>query len=76
VLEGELTFQLGEELFTRRAGERVGVEPPEWARQPIPEVVRVGPRSSAARDLIAREHARAIPELSQRGLLPCLVRCR
>jgi quercetin dioxygenase-like cupin family protein len=85
VLEGELTFQLGDELFTRRAGElafaprnvvhtyanhsdaparalmvctpagferafarraaeREGVEPPEWALQPIPEVVRVGPQ--------------------------------
>ncbi len=85
VLEGELTFQLGEQRFTRRAGElafaprnvahtyanhsgapahallvctpagferyferlaaeRDGVEPPEWALQPIPDVVRVGPQ--------------------------------
>ena len=85
VLEGELTFQLGEEVFTRGAGqlafaarnvahtyanlgdaparvllvctpagferyfarmaaERDGVEPPEWALQPIPDVVRVGPQ--------------------------------
>jgi quercetin dioxygenase-like cupin family protein len=84
VLEGVLTFQLGEELFTRRAGElafaprgiphtyanlsaeparalmvitpagferyfarmaaeRQGVEPPEWAREPVPEVTTVGP---------------------------------
>ena len=85
VLEGELTFQLRDEVFTRRAGElafaprdvphtyanhsdaparalivctpagferyfarmaaeRAGVEPPEWARQDIPETVRVGPQ--------------------------------
>jgi quercetin dioxygenase-like cupin family protein len=85
VLEGELTFQLGEELFTRRAGElafaprnvahtyanysdaparallvcipagfervfarrqaeRDGVEPPEWALQPIPDILTVGPQ--------------------------------
>jgi len=84
VLEGELTFQLGGEVFTRRAGElafaprnvahtyanhsdglarallvctpagfervfarraaqRDGVEPPEWALQPVPEVEVVGP---------------------------------
>jgi quercetin dioxygenase-like cupin family protein len=90
VLEGELTFQLGEELFTRRAGElafaprnvahtyanhseaparallvctpagferyfarltaeREGVDPPDWALQPIPEVVRVGPQIPVAR---------------------------
>jgi quercetin dioxygenase-like cupin family protein len=77
VLEGELTFQLGDEVFTRGAGElafaprgvahtyanlsgaparallvitpagferyfarmaaeRQGIEPPEWARQPVP----------------------------------------
>ena len=85
VLDGELTFQLGDELitarqgelafalrgvphtlanrssaparclivftpagfermFARRAAEQAGVEPPEWALQPIPDVVRVGPR--------------------------------
>jgi uncharacterized RmlC-like cupin family protein len=84
VLEGELTFRLGDELFTRRAGElafaprgaphtyanhsgaaaralivctpagferyfgrmiaeRQGVDTPEWARQPIPDVTVVGP---------------------------------
>jgi mannose-6-phosphate isomerase-like protein (cupin superfamily) len=84
VVEGELTFRLGDELVTRRAGELAfaprgahhafanrgaapartliactpagferyfarmaaehdGVEPPAWARQPTPEVVRVGP---------------------------------
>jgi quercetin dioxygenase-like cupin family protein len=84
VLEGELTFQLGDEVFTRGAGElafaprgvahtyanlsgaparavlvitpagferyfarmaaeRQGIEPPEWARQPVPEVTTVGP---------------------------------
>ena len=84
VLEGELTFQLGDEVFTRAAGdlafaprgvahtyanlrgaparallvitpagferyfarmaaERQGIEPPEWARQPVPEVTTVGP---------------------------------
>jgi quercetin dioxygenase-like cupin family protein len=83
VLEGELTFQLDEELVVRRAGElafaprgvphtyanlsgaparalmvitpagferyfarmaaeRQGLEPPEWALQPIPEVTTVG----------------------------------
>jgi mannose-6-phosphate isomerase-like protein (cupin superfamily) len=85
VLEGELTFQLEEELITARQGEvafaprgvphtianlsgaparyliictpagferyfarmaaeRAGVDPPEWALQPLPEVTRVGPR--------------------------------
>ena len=84
VLEGELTFQLGDELhrvgpgglafapgglthgfanrgrrparflivftpagfereFARRAAARAGVDPPEWATQPIPEVTVVGP---------------------------------
>jgi quercetin dioxygenase-like cupin family protein len=84
VLEGELTFQLGDERFTRGAGElafaprgvahtyanltgaparvlmvmtpagferyfarlsaeRQGTEPPEWAREPVPEVTILGP---------------------------------
>ena len=84
VLEGELTFRLSDELFTRRAGElafaprgvphtyanqsgaaartlivctpagferyfarmaaeRQGVDPPQWALQPIPDVTVVGP---------------------------------
>jgi quercetin dioxygenase-like cupin family protein len=84
VLEGELTFQLGDELVTRAAGElafaprgvhhtfanrgdapahfllactpaaferyfarlaaeRAGEDPPAWAMQPIPSVVKVGP---------------------------------
>ena len=84
VLEGELTFRLGDELVTRRAGElafaprgvthayanhsgaearalivctpagferyfarmaaeRQGVDPPQWALQPIPDVTVVGP---------------------------------
>ena len=84
ILEGELTFQLEDDVFTRRAGElafaprggahtyanlsgapprallvitpagferyfarmaaeRQGIEPPEWARQPVPEVTTVGP---------------------------------
>jgi quercetin dioxygenase-like cupin family protein len=85
VLEGELTFQVGDEVrvaragdvafalggvphtlanrsaqaarflilcapagfereFARRAAASVGVEPPKWAKQPIPEVTVVGPR--------------------------------
>jgi quercetin dioxygenase-like cupin family protein len=85
VIEGELTFQLGDELFTRKAGElafaprgvahtyanlsdapsrhliactpagferyfarmaaeRRGEDPSEWALQPIPESIVVGPR--------------------------------
>jgi quercetin dioxygenase-like cupin family protein len=85
VLEGELTFRLGDELitagpgelafalggvrhtlanrsdkparflivctpagfereFARRAAAREGVEPPDWAMQPIPEVNYIGPR--------------------------------
>ncbi len=85
VLEGELTFQLGNEVFTRTAGElafaprnvahtyanhsdaparallvctpagferyfarsaaeRDGVDPPDWALQPWPEVTRLGPQ--------------------------------
>ena len=84
VLDGELTFQLDDELitagtgalafaargvphtlanrgaaparflivctpagfereFARRAARQAGVEPPDWALQPIPEVTRVGP---------------------------------
>jgi mannose-6-phosphate isomerase-like protein (cupin superfamily) len=84
VLEGELTFQLGDKRLTRRAGELAfaprhvphmfanlsgtpsrtllvctpagferyfariaarqrGVEPPEWALEPYPEVTTVGP---------------------------------
>jgi quercetin dioxygenase-like cupin family protein len=84
MLEGELIFQVEDELFTRRAGEfafaprnvphalanhsdadaryllvctpaglerlfmRIaaaseGVEPPEWALQPSPEIIEVGP---------------------------------
>jgi hypothetical protein len=31
-------------MFARRAAEQAGLEPPEWALQPIPDVVRVGPR--------------------------------
>jgi len=85
VLEGELTFRVGEELltagpgelvfapggtphtvanrsdaaaryvlivtpggfereFARREARREGVDPPEWALQPIPEVTVIGPR--------------------------------
>jgi mannose-6-phosphate isomerase-like protein (cupin superfamily) len=85
VLDGELTFQLGDELITLAQGEvafaargvphtyanlsgaparqliictpagferyfarmvaqRAGADPPEWALQPLPEVIRVGPR--------------------------------
>jgi quercetin dioxygenase-like cupin family protein len=85
VIEGELTFQLGDEVFTRGAGElafaprnlahtyanhsdaparvlivctpagferyfarmaaeRARVEPPDWALQPLPEVIRLGPQ--------------------------------
>jgi quercetin dioxygenase-like cupin family protein len=85
VLEGELTFQVGDDLLTagpgelafapggtphtvanpsdeparyllictpagferemaRRAADRAGLEPPDWAMQPVPEVTYVGPR--------------------------------
>ena len=33
-----------ERSFARRAAEQEGVDPPAWALQPIPEVVRLGPR--------------------------------
>jgi quercetin dioxygenase-like cupin family protein len=33
-----------ERSFARRAAEQDGVEPPPWALQPVPEVVRLGPR--------------------------------
>jgi quercetin dioxygenase-like cupin family protein len=88
VLEGELTFQLGDDIVTCRAGEvafaprnvahtntaahparvllvitpagferyfarvaaeRDGIDPPEWALQPIPEVITVGPRLAGDR---------------------------
>jgi mannose-6-phosphate isomerase-like protein (cupin superfamily) len=32
-----------ERVFARLAAERAGVEPPEWALQPIPEVTKIGP---------------------------------
>jgi len=32
-----------ERYFARMAAERRGVEPPAWARQPVPEVTSVGP---------------------------------
>jgi quercetin dioxygenase-like cupin family protein len=85
MLEGELIFQVEDELFTKRAGEftfvprnvahalanhsdadaryllvctpaglerlfaRIaatsqGIEPPDWALQPIPEIIEVGPQ--------------------------------
>jgi quercetin dioxygenase-like cupin family protein len=33
-----------ERYFARIAAEQEGTEPPEWARQPIPDVERVGPQ--------------------------------
>ena len=33
-----------ERYFGRMAAERAGVEPPEWALAPTPDVTRVGPR--------------------------------
>jgi quercetin dioxygenase-like cupin family protein len=32
-----------ERMFARLAAERRGIEPPEWAMQPIPEVTKLGP---------------------------------
>jgi quercetin dioxygenase-like cupin family protein len=32
-----------ERYFARMAAERQGVEPPDWARQPVPEVITIGP---------------------------------
>jgi quercetin dioxygenase-like cupin family protein len=32
-----------ERMFARLSAERQGVEPPEWALQPIPEVTKLGP---------------------------------
>jgi len=32
-----------ERYFARMAAERQGAEPPDWARQPLPEVTAVGP---------------------------------
>jgi len=31
-------------VFARRIAKQAGEEPPEWALQPTPEVIRVGPR--------------------------------
>jgi quercetin dioxygenase-like cupin family protein len=36
-----------ERYFARMAAERRGVEPPDWALQPIPEVTTIGPPISA-----------------------------
>jgi quercetin dioxygenase-like cupin family protein len=33
-----------ERYFARMAAEQAGVEPPDWALQPLPEVTRVGPQ--------------------------------
>ena len=32
-----------ERYFARLAAERQGIDPPDWALQPIPEVTRLGP---------------------------------
>jgi uncharacterized RmlC-like cupin family protein len=32
-----------ERYFARMAAERQGTEPPEWAKQPLPEVTTLGP---------------------------------
>jgi quercetin dioxygenase-like cupin family protein len=37
-----------ERYFARIAAKRAGVDPPEWALQPIPEVTRVGPQIGQA----------------------------
>jgi mannose-6-phosphate isomerase-like protein (cupin superfamily) len=37
-----------ERYFARIAADQAGVEPPGWARQPIPDVERVGPRIGEA----------------------------
>ena len=37
-----------ERHFARMAARREGVDPPEWAMQEIPEVIRVGPRIGEA----------------------------
>jgi len=31
-----------ERLFTRMAAAAEGVEPPDWALQPVPEIIEVG----------------------------------
>jgi quercetin dioxygenase-like cupin family protein len=99
ILEGELTFQLGEELVTRRAGEiafaprgvahtyanlsdaparallvitpggferyfarmaaeRQGIEPPDWARRPTPDVTILGPPIDPATAQKSHERSR------------------
>jgi mannose-6-phosphate isomerase-like protein (cupin superfamily) len=37
-----------ERYFARMAADRQGVEPPQWAMQPIPEVTHVGPQIDPA----------------------------
>lgn len=37
-----------ERYFARMAAERDGVDPPQWALEPIPDVTTVGPPISAA----------------------------
>ena len=99
MLEGELTFQVRDEVATKRAGEvsfaprnvahtlanhsdadaryvlvctpaglerqfaRIaaasrGVEPPDWALQPSPEVIEVGPRIAPDLEAARGRHAR------------------
>jgi quercetin dioxygenase-like cupin family protein len=53
-----------ERYFARMAADREGVEPPEWALQPFPEVTRLGPpidptRRAEARPIADRELGRA-----------------
>jgi hypothetical protein len=45
VIDGELIrVGTGDLAFARRIAKRSGEEPPEWALQPTPQVIRVGPR--------------------------------
>jgi hypothetical protein len=43
-----------ERHWARIAAEQAGVEPPQWALQPMPEVTVVGPQIAEARGAVPR----------------------
>jgi hypothetical protein len=54
-----------ERHFARGAAASQGVAPPDWALQPSPEIVVVGPGSTRGRQRRTRRHS--VPTLTQDG---------